>query len=115
MIKSNHDENRREHPCWNRDFQTQALRVELADGSFYVFPYSRLASVRFEPGNDHDLLHVFLDTHEIQIAGKHLREVGLALQKSTVDWVRELPARFGPQADDDHAWVENITVKELEG
>jgi len=114
MIKPDQDENRREHPCWNRDFQTQALRVELADGSFYVFPYSRLDCVRFEPGNDHDLLHVFLDAHEIQIAGKHLREVGLALQKSTVDWVKELPARFGQQADDDHAWIEHINVKELE-
>ena len=115
MIKADQDENRRGHPCWSRDGQTQALRVELADGSFYLFPYSRLAVVHFEPGNDHETLHVVWDTHKIEIAGKHLREVGLALQKAGVDWVRALPDRFSPQADGEHAWITNITVGELEG
>ena len=114
MIKLSQTETRREHPCWNRDSQTQALRLELANGSFYVFPYSRLALVQFETGNDHETLHVVWDTHEIQIAGKHLREVGLALQKSTVDWLRESPARYSPQADDDHAWITSITVSEAQ-
>jgi hypothetical protein len=114
MIRAGQDENRRGHPCWNRDAQSQALRVELADGSFYVFPYSRLALVQFAPGNDHDTLHVVLDTHKIQITGKHLQEVGLALQKSAVDCVKEMPDRYSLQADDDHAWITRITISELQ-
>lgn len=61
------------------------------------------------------MVYVFLDTHEVQIGGKHLRAMGLAFQDLAVDWVRELPARFGSQADDDHAWITNITVRELQG
>ena len=69
ITKPGHDQNRPSRPCWNKDYQAQALRVELADGNLYVFPYRRLAFVRFESGNDHDELHVALDTHEIHITG----------------------------------------------
>jgi len=115
IMKPGDDQSRPIHPCWNRDYQAQALRVELADGNLYVFPYRRLAFVRFESGNDHDELHVVLDTHQIHITGKHLREVALALQKSAVDWVRELPGRYGSQSDDDHAWITSIAVSERQG
>jgi hypothetical protein len=40
--------------------------------------------------------------------------VGLALQKSAVDCVKEMPERYSSQADDDHAWITSITVNELQ-
>jgi hypothetical protein len=104
------DQNRPNHPCWNKDYQVQALRVELADGNLYVFPYRRFAFARFESGQEYDTLHVALDTHEIQITGKHLREVAVAFQKFAVDWLRELPTRYVSQADDGHAWITGVTV-----
>jgi hypothetical protein len=107
-------DNRGGHPCWNRDVQAQGLRVELPDGNSYVFPYTRLAFVHFESGDDHDTLRVSLDTHEVQIVGKNLRQVELALQKSAVDWIRELPARYDSQTGDDSAWITHITVRELQ-
>jgi hypothetical protein len=114
ITKPGHDQNRPSRPCWNKDYQAQALRVELADGNLYVFPYRRLAFVRFESRDNYDTLHVVLDTHQIHITGKHLREVAFALQKSAVDWVRELPSRYGSQSDDDHAWITSITVSEVQ-
>jgi hypothetical protein len=71
ITKPAHDQNRPHHPCWDEDYQVQALRVELADGNLYVFPYRRLAFARFESGNDHDTLHIVLDTLQIHITGKH--------------------------------------------
>ena len=67
------------------------------------------------PEMSHDTLHVVLDTHEIQITGKHLREVAVAFQKFAVDWLRELPGRYVSQADDGHAWITGITVTEAQG
>jgi hypothetical protein len=58
--------------------------------------------------------NVCLDTHEIQIIGKNLREVELALQKFAVEWVRESPARYSAQAGDDHTWITSITVNEVQ-
>ncbi|MGD1019859.1 MAG: hypothetical protein ABSA12_11150 [Verrucomicrobiia bacterium] len=113
MIKSSQNENRRSQPCWERDFQTQALRVELADESSYVFPYTRLAFVRFEPGNDHDTVRLRSDTHEIQIVGENLRSLELALQKFAVDWVKGLSERYDLQTSDDPVRITKITVSEL--
>ena len=115
ITRPGQDQNRPNHPCWNKDYQVQALRVELADGNLYVFPYRRFAFARFESGQYHDTLHVLLDTHKIQITGKHLREVAVAFQKFAVDWVRELPARYDAQADDGHAWITDIAVNETSG
>jgi len=114
MMKFSQTENRGGRPCWNRDTQAQALRVELADGSSYLFPYARLAFVRFESGKDHDVLRVSLDTHDVQIVGKNLHQMELALQKSAVDWVRELPARYDLQSSDDSVWITSVTVTELQ-
>ena len=114
MLKRQQDQNQQSHQCWNRETQAQALRVELDGGHSYVFPYARLAFVRAERAGDDETLHVCLDTHEIQITGKNLREVEIALQKFAVEWVRELPARYSPQAGDDHAWVTRIRVNEVQ-
>ena len=84
--------------------------MELADGGFYLFPYNRLAFVRFESGNENDTIHISLDTHEIQIVEKNLRGLGLAFHKFIVDWVKELPAHDNPLANDDHACIRSITV-----
>jgi hypothetical protein len=115
MIKHRQDESRWSHPCWNREIQAQALRVELSVGRSYVFPYTRLAVVRLEQESDNDTLHVCLDTHEIQIIGKNLREVELALQKFAVEWVRESPARYAAQANDGDVWITSIAVSEVQG
>ena len=112
ITKPGHDQNRPSRPSWNKDYQAQALRVELADGDFYLFPYNRLAYVRFESGNENDTIHVSLDTYEIQIVGKNLRGLGLAFHKFIVDWVKELPAHYNPLANDDHAYIRSITVSE---
>ena len=101
--------------CWNKDAQAQALRVEMADGSFLVLPYDHLGFVKFEPQKDSDLVHVFLSTHDVEIRGTNLRDLGLAFQKCAVDWVRALPARSSPRPDADYVWIKSITVHEAQG
>ena len=112
ITKPGHDQNRPSRPCWNRDYQARALRVELADGGFYLFPYDRLAFVRFESGNEYDTIHISLDTHEIQIVGRNLRGFGLAFHKFIMDLVKDLPVHYNPLANDDHAYIRSITVSE---
>ena len=114
ITRPGHDQNCPNHSCWNKDYQVQALRVELADGNVYVFPYRRFAFARFESGIGRDTLQVVLDTHEIQITGKHLRGIAVAFQKFAVDWLRELPDRYVSQVDDGQAWVTGITVTEAQ-
>ena len=97
---------------WNRAGQPRCLRVELADGTFFVLPYQHLVCVGFEPGTE-DTISVTIARHEVKITGKNLRELALAFQKLAVDWVRELPARYAASANHDGVHIARITVTEI--
>jgi hypothetical protein len=104
----------KQHVSWNKDVQAQVLRVELADSSFYLFPYGHLGMVKFEQTGEDDLLHLRFANHEIQITGKRLRELGLAFQKLAVEWVRTVPERYAAVAAGDAVCITSIKVSELQ-
>ena len=104
---------RRNSLSWNKDVQPRSLRVELANGTFFVFPYQQLVCVRFEPGTD-DTINVAIARHEVKITGKNLRELALGFQKLSVEWVRELPARYASTANCDNGCVASIKVTEIQ-
>lgn len=98
---------------WNKTVQPRCLRVELADGTFFVLPYQHLVCVRFEPGTD-DTINVTIARHEVTITGKNLRELALTFQKLAVDWVKELPARYAATANHDSVHIASITVSKIQ-
>ena len=100
--------------CWSKDAQAQLLRLELADGSFYLFPYIHLTVVKFERHDTDDLLSLRFANHKVQITGKNLRELGLAFQKLVVDWVKELPARFATTANPETVYIAKIEITEIQ-
>jgi hypothetical protein len=99
---------------WNKDPQAQMLRVEFADGSFLLLPYGHLNIVRYEQRSEADLLTVHFASHEIQITGKHLRELGLTFQNLAVDWVKELPTRYAAIANHDNVQIATIKIIEIQ-
>jgi beta-glucosidase/6-phospho-beta-glucosidase/beta-galactosidase len=100
--------------CWSKAVQTELLRLELADGSFFLFPYTQIMSARFEPRDSGDRLTLHLPNYDVQITGTNLRELGLAFQKVSVEWVRVIPERYHPLADEEGVRVEQIEVKEIQ-
>ncbi|MGA2255286.1 MAG: hypothetical protein ABSG53_11540 [Thermoguttaceae bacterium] len=98
---------------WNRAGQPRCLRVELADGTFFVLPYQHLGCVRFEPGTD-DTVNVIIASHEVKITGKNLRDLALAFQKFTVDCVKELPKRFVAAANGQGVHIASIAVTKIQ-
>jgi len=98
---------------WNRAVQPRCLRVELADGTFFVLPYQHLVCVRFEPGAD-EAINITISGHEVKITGKNLRELALAFQKFTVDWVKELPRRYVAVANGEGVHIASIAVTRIQ-
>ena len=98
---------------WNRAGQPRCLRVELADGTFFVLPYQHLVCVRFEPGAD-ETINITISGHEVKITGKNLRELALAFQKFTVDWVKELPRRYVAVANGEGVHIASIAVTKIQ-
>ena len=107
------DPPKRNFLSWNRAGQPRCLRVELTDGAFFVLPYQHLVCVRFEPGAD-EAINITISGHEVKITGKNLRELALAFQKFTVDWVKELPRRYVAVANGEGVHIASIAVTRIQ-
>ncbi len=68
------------------------LRLELDTKSFQLLPYHHMEHVNFESGEGLDTLTLSFLKRTVQIKGKNLRDLGLALQDRCVEFVRPLPA-----------------------
>ncbi len=99
--------------CWDRDPNAQALRVEMSDGSAFVFPYAHLSFAKLESESSGETLRLMFGSHEVCVTGKRLREILLAVQKLAVESIKELPARYSALSDRDCVFVEKIEVKAL--
>lgn len=99
--------------AWENNPQAQALRVDLQNGTFFVLPYSHFAFAHFERKEDAETLRVSFTTHDVRVSGRHLRELGIALQKLAVDWIREMPARYAALAEKGGAIIERIEIAEV--
>lgn len=118
MIRTSQSESKATEPgatkrsvvCWNEDPQTQALRVELKSGNFFVFPMSHFLSAEFAQGDKGDVLTLLFATHEVTISGQHLREVALALQKLAVEWIKEIAPKYAKLAEPNAAVILSVEV-----
>jgi hypothetical protein len=117
MIKTNQTETRLDSGastkaliCWSRDAHPRSLRVELQDNRFFLFPNHHLLFTEFQSGDAEESLRLSLTTHEVRITGRNLRELALAFQKLTVEWIKEMPPRlFSPTLDD--VFIHSINVQ----
>lgn len=98
--------------CWSKDAQAQCLRVELSDDRSFIFPYTHLTFASTEREEGRDVLTASFTTHDLRIVGKNLRELGIALQRLAVDWIKPAPARYAVLAASDAVFVETIQVSE---
>lgn len=121
MIKANQTEPRiegeesgkKQPVCWNKDAHVQCVRVELGDGRFFILPYVHFAFANLEREGDDDVLTASFTTHDLRIVGKNLRELGIALQKFAVDWVKAAPARYATLTTKDTVFIQALEVKEV--
>ena len=106
---------RTENPCFKRRTGVNGnatpvdnLRIELDSKSFHLLPYHHLEMVTFEAGDGRDTLTLMFLNRNVRIAGKNLRDLGLALQDRSVEFVKPLPERYALLAGSD------VSVKAIE-
>jgi hypothetical protein len=121
MIKASHsdtpsadsaDTAGRNMESWAKDAQAHSLRVELSDESCFLLPYAHLRFASLQREEASELLHISFTSHEIHVRGRNLRALALAVQKLSVDWIRELPPRYEGLAVPDGAFIAKIEIQE---
>lgn len=70
------------------------------------------ASMEREEGRD--VLTASFTTHDLRIVGRNLRELGGALQRLAVDWIKQAPARYAALASSEAVFIESIAVSQAE-
>ncbi len=91
------------------------LRLEMNPESFYLFSYHQLEFAKFDSDKDRDTLMLTFLSHQVRIAGHHLRELAVAIQKRTVESIIQMPDRHSEAARSQAAFVETIEVQANEG
>lgn len=97
--------------CWQREAACACLRIETSDRAAQVFPYQHLVTASLDCGDEAEILHLTFSTHDVEITGRNLRALLLAVQDFAVKWLRAIPQRYEHLEDTDHGVIWRITVQ----
>jgi hypothetical protein len=89
------------------------LRLELNPKCFCLLPYHHLEFAKFESTQNEDVITLSFLSRTVRIMGKNLRDLGLALQGHTIEFIKPLAERFSPLAGDaNDIWVKAIEIED---
>ncbi len=98
--------------CWQREAPSPCLRIETSDRAAQVFPYQHLVTASLDCADKSEILRLTFSTHDVEITGRDLRALLLAVQDFAVKWVRVMPERYKILAISDNGIVTNIRITE---
>jgi hypothetical protein len=86
--------------------------IETSDRAAQVFPYQHFVTASLEGEDEAEILRLTFSTHDVEIIGRNLRALLLAVQDFAVKWIRAIPARYHALADSKNGVVASIRVEE---
>ena len=110
---------RTENPCFKKRTGVNSdpvaldnLRLETSADCFYLLPYHHVELVKFESAPDNDLITMFCLNRTVRIAGKKLRDLGIALQHRHIEFIKPVPERYASLSPDEDGLVKSIEILE---
>ena len=80
--------------CWQREAPCACLRIEISAREMHILPYAQLISASLISTDDSETLRLTFSAQDVEIIGRNLRALFLALQDFAVKWVRAMPQRY---------------------
>lgn len=100
--------------CWQREAPCPCLRIETSPNESHVFPYQHLVTASLTSAEDTETLRLSFSSHDVELEGRNLRTLLLALQDFAVKWLRAISERYRPLEDTDHGVIWRITVQDAD-
>lgn len=98
--------------CWQREAPSACLRIETSDCAAQIFPYQHLVTASLERADEAEILRLTFSTHDVEITGRNLRALLLALQDFAVKWLRAVPQRYEALAHNEDGVITGIRIEE---
>src|SRR5438552_11790587 len=80
--------------CWQREAPCPSLRIEVSPNESHVFPYQHLVTASLTSAEQTETLRLSFSSHDVELQGRNLRTLLLALQDFAVKWVRVMPEHY---------------------
>jgi hypothetical protein len=111
-MKSEHKRNPPSGPtCWQREAPCACLRIETSDRTAQLFPYQHLVTASLDCADEVEILRLAFSTHDVEITGRNLRALLLALQDFAVKWLRAVPQRYEALGNSDDGLISRIRIE----
>jgi hypothetical protein len=99
--------------CWQREAPCPCLRVEISPRESHLFPYHHLVTASLHQSEETETLRLTFSLHDVEIKGRNLRTLLLALQDFAVKWIRAMPERYHSLEPSENGIVSSIGIREL--
>jgi hypothetical protein len=77
-----------------------------------VFPYQHLVTASLDCGDEAEILRLTFSTHDVEITGRNLRGLLLAVQDFAVKWLRTVPQRYEALGNIEDGVITRIRIEE---
>ena len=98
--------------CWQREAPCACLRIEISPRESHLFPYQHFVTASLTHSEQVETLRLTFSLHDVEIKGRNLRALLLALQDFAVKWIRALPERYHALEPGDNGVVSSIRIHE---
>lgn len=98
--------------CWQREAPCACLRIETSPRELHLFPYQHFVTASLHHGENAETLRLTFSLHDVEIQGRNLRALLLALQDFAVKWVRVMPERYHVLEPGENGVVSGIRIHE---
>jgi hypothetical protein len=98
--------------CWQREASCACLRIEISGSDAQLFPYQHLVTASLSHVENSEVLRLTFSSHDVEIAGRNLRALLLALQDFAVKWLRPIPERYARLETDENGVITSIRIEE---
>jgi len=99
--------------CWQREAPCPCLRIETSPRESHLFPYQHLVTASLSQSDEAETLRLTFSLHDVEIEGRNLRALLLAIQEFAVKWVRVMPERYHQLETGENALVSRICIHEV--
>ena len=99
--------------CWQREAPCPCLRIETSPNESHVFPYQHLVTASLTSAEQIETLRLLFSSHDVELQGRNLRTLLLALQDFAVKWLRTMPERYQGLDTPDNGVITAIQIDEV--
>lgn len=100
--------------CWQREAPCPCLRIETSPGVSQMFPYQHLTTASLNQDEKLETLRLLFSSHDVELRGRNLRPLLLALQDFAVKWIRTVPERYQELELGENGVITEIRIEDAE-